>query len=262
MTGLRVTPVRTYGRSRLYVSLPGGRCVAWYDRDANRVSLALAELREEALAALAPYLTGEVSVGPPPVPTADDLARLSLHPDEDLAPNRPGEALHLALDRSGRRRDPRRAELAAHELLGGELERLEDAGWRVLHAVPLPGDARIDHLLVGPAGVLALRTLAARGRRVRITGESAAAGRDRPVPELRLARRGAERASFALATAVRPVLAVVGAARLVAEPAPPDVRVLAEGDVAGLARLGGVLKPSDIESLYGRARNRRTWLRA
>ncbi|MFJ6636341.1 nuclease-related domain-containing protein [Streptomyces sp. NPDC091376] len=280
MTGLRVTPVRTYGRSRLYVSLPGGRCVAWYDSDANRVSLALAELREEALAALAPYLTGEVSVGPPPVPTADDLARLSLHPDDDLAPNRPGEGLHLALDRSGgssgpgrpsgsglssrpgRRRDPRRAELAAHELLGAELERLEDAGWRVLHAVPLPGDARIDHLLVGPAGVLALRTLAARGRRVRITGESAAAGRDRPVPELRLARRGAERASFALATAVRPVLAVVGAVRLAAEQAPPDVRILAEGEVAGLARLGGVLKPSDVESLYGRARNRRTWLRA
>ncbi|MGW7366495.1 nuclease-related domain-containing protein, partial [Streptomyces sp. NPDC054841] len=265
MTGLRVTPAPAYGRSRLYVSLPGGRHVAWYDQESHRVSLVLGEFRDEVLAALAPYVTGEVTVGPPPVPTADELARLFLRPDDDLAPNRPGEALHLALAlarASGggqRRRDPRRAELAAHELLGAEFDRLEDAGWRVIHSVPLPGDVsragRIDHLAIGPAGVLAVRTFAARKRRVRISGELAAAGRDEPRPELRWARRGAERASLALATAVRPVLAVVGATRLDAVPTPPDVRIFSEGEVASFARLGGVLKPADVESLYGHARN-------
>ncbi|MFC5799244.1 nuclease-related domain-containing protein [Streptomyces formicae] len=268
MSGLRVTPVMRYGRSRLYVSLPSGLNAAWYDRETNRVSLVLIELHEEVLAALAPYLTGDITVGPPPVPTADELARLFLRPDDDLAPNRPGEALHLALDRAavpGRRQlrtDPRPAELAAQQRVGAELDRLEDAGWRVLHSVPLPGADRIDHLAIGPAGVLAVRTLAARGRRVRVDGVLVGTGRAEPRPELRWTRRTAQRASLALAAAVRPVLAVAGAARLDVPPLPRDVRIIADSEVARLARLGGVLKPADVESLYARARDRRTWLRA
>ncbi|MFF3242845.1 nuclease-related domain-containing protein [Streptomyces sp. NPDC002870] len=265
MSGLRVTPARRQGRDRLYVSLPDGRNVAWYDRDSGRVSLVSERHRAEALAALAPYLTGEVSVGPPPVPTSADLARLSLHPDDDLAPNRPGEALHAELDRlpDGRRlrRDPRRAELAAQQLLGDTLDRLEDAGWRIIHSVPLPGADRIDHLAVGPGGVLAVHTLAARRLRVRVADPMVRAGRGVPGPLLRLTRRRAERATLALTAAVRPVLAVVGAARLDVLPAPPDVRILREDEVLALARLGGVLKPADIELLYAAARDRRTWLR-
>ena len=45
-------------------------------------------------------------------------------------------------------------------------------------------------------------------------------------------------------------------------PAPPrGVRVLPDTDLAGLARLGGVLKPADVEALHAMARDRRTWLR-
>ncbi|MGW4027935.1 nuclease-related domain-containing protein [Streptomyces sp. NPDC004838] len=310
---LRVTPARAgngAGSDRLYVTLPDGRHVAWYDRDApragdrgrdgmsdgvrdrdaedgdaedggsygggsgsggdgGRISLVHERLRDEVLAVLAPYLTGDWTVGPPPVPTSDDLARLSLHPDDDLAPNRPGEALHAELDHlptPGRfSRDPRRArraQLAAEHLLGGALDRLDGAGWRILHSVPLPGGDRIDHLAIGPGGVLAVHTLAAPGLRIRVTDPLVRAGRSEPVPLLRLTRRRAERASLALATAVRPVLAVTGAARLDApSPAPVDVRILNENEVPALARLGGVHKPADIEALYAVARDRRTWLR-
>jgi nuclease-like protein len=273
MTELRVTPAREQGRERLYVSLPDGRHVAWYDQDSGRVSLVLESHRAEVLAALAPYLAGDVTVGPPPVPTSADLARLSLHPDDDLAPNRPGEALHAALDSlavSARshpvsprrlRQDPRRGELAAQQLLGDGLDRLEGAGWRILHSVPLPGADHIDHLAVGPGGVLAVHTLAARRLRVRIADPMVRTGRGGPSPLLRLTRRRAERATLALATAVRPVLAVVGAARLDLLPAPPDVRILRDEEVPALARLGGVLKPAEIEALYATARDRRTWLR-
>jgi hypothetical protein len=267
MTGLRVTPARAKGRDRLYVSLPGGRNVAWYDRDTGRVSLISDLHRDDVLAALAPYVTGEITVGPPPVPTSADLARLSLHPDDDLAPNRPGEALHVELERlpaspRSLRRDPRRAALAAQQLLGDELDRLEGAGWRILHSVPLPGADHIDHLAVGPGGVLAVQTLPARRLRVRIADPLVRVGRGEPAPLLRLTRRRAERATLALATAVRPVLAVIGAARLDAIPAPPDVRILRDDEVPALGRLGGVLKPADIEALYAAARDRRTWLRA
>ncbi len=265
MTALRVAPGRREGRERLYVSLPDGRNVAWYDRDSNRVSLVSEDHRADALAALAPYLTGDFTVGPPPVPSASELAGLSLHPDDDLAPNRPGEALIAELDRvpaPGRfRRDPRRDQLDAEQLLGAALDRLEGVGWRILHAVPLPGADRVDHLAIGPGGVLAVHTLPGRRMRIRIT-DPAVRAPGAPVPLLRLTRRRAERASFALATAVRPVLAVVGATRLNVLPTPPDVRILRENEVLALARLGGVLKPADIEALHTTARDRRTWLRA
>ncbi|MFI6641264.1 nuclease-related domain-containing protein [Streptomyces sp. NPDC050504] len=271
MGALRVSPSFGHGRERLYVGLPDGSLVAWYDRDTGRVSLLVETRADEVLAALGPYLAGPVSVGPPPVPGPAELAGLALHPDDDLAPNRPGEALHAALDRNPPRSrpfgfpgaDPRRAELAAQERVGGELDRLEAAGWRVLHSVPLPGDDRIHHLAIGPAGVLAVRTLPAPRQRVRIGDPDVTVGRGRSAPQLRWARRAAERASLALAAAVRPVLAVVGAARLAVEqPPPPGVRILRDDEVPALGRLGGVLKPADVEALHAVARDRRTWARA
>ncbi|MFE3740409.1 nuclease-related domain-containing protein [Streptomyces sp. NPDC059134] len=276
MTRLRVTPGYRRGRDRLYVSRRDGMAVAWYDKSTGRVNLLTGAARDDVLAALAPYLAGEVTVGPAPVPTPAELDRLSLHPDDDLAPNRPGEALHAALDHEEpapgprlpalaalrRRRDPRRTELAAQQLLGAALDALEGAGWRILHSIPLPGAARIDHLAIGPAGVLTVRTLAAGGHRVRVADPLVATGRGAPLPHLRWARRDAERASLALATAVRPVLALAGTHPHSALPAPPDVRILRETDIAALASVGGVLKPADIEALYATARNRHTWHRA
>ncbi|MFI1099210.1 NERD domain-containing protein [Streptomyces melanogenes] len=266
MSGLRVTPVHRHGRARLYVSLPDGRSAAWYDRDSGRVSLLLEECRDAVLAALAPFVVGEVTVGPPPVPTSADLARLSLHPDDDLAPNRPGEALLGELESGGPprrfREDPRRVLLAAQERVGAGLDALEGAGWRVLHSVPLPGDGLLDHLVIGPAGVLTFRTVAAHRRRVRIADPLVGVGRAAPSPVLRWVRRDAERASLALAVGVRGVLVLADPDR-VDLPAPPgDVRVLRDTELPGLGRLGGVLKPADVEGLYWRARDRRTWLRA
>ncbi|MCP3821717.1 NERD domain-containing protein [Streptomyces sp. A3M-1-3] len=281
MRGLRVTPARRYGQDRLYVSLPDGLTVAWYDRETARVSVLSADHRDAALAALAPYLSGPCTVGPPPVPTAADLARLALHPDDDLAPNRPGEGLYgealwggalyggalyggaLYGGAWGRRSESgRRRALAAQQLIGDELDRLEGAGWRVLHSVPLPGGGRIDHLLIGPAGAMTVRTVDARKRRALVGEQAVAIGRAEPLPQTRWARREAARAAHALVASVRPVLAVVAAARLEVVPSLHDVRVLRDVEVRTLGTLGGELKPADVESLYATARDRRTWLRA
>ncbi|WP_328309645.1 NERD domain-containing protein [Streptomyces sp. NBC_00442] len=264
MPGLRVTPVHRHGQARLYVSLPDGRAAAWYDRDSGRVSLLLDDHRDAVLAALRPYAVGELLVGPPPVPTVADLARLALHPDDDLAPNRPGETLLTELERHAPARrfgaDPRRRALAAHEAAGAALDLLEHAGWRVLHAVPLPGGATIDHLLVGPGGVIAVRSLDAGHHRVRIADPLVTVGRSAPRPLLRDARHQAERAAHALAAAVRPLLVLVDAERI--EPSPANgVSVLNDREIPDLARRGGVLKPADVEALYWTARDRRTWLR-
>ncbi|NJP53611.1 NERD domain-containing protein [Streptomyces sp. SBST2-5] len=266
MNGLRVIPTWQAGRERFFVRDPDGRNLAWYDREAARVNLLRQDRQEDVLQALAPYLTGSVSVGPPPVPTPAELARLSLHPDDDLAPNRPGEALLIALDRDPGparllRPDPRRRALTAEQTVGEALDRMDGAGWRALHSVPLPGGDRIHHLLIGPGGLYAVHSHYAHKQRVTVTGTHVTLGRRRPEPLLRLVRACADRACHALTAEVRPVLVLTGASRVDVAATPREVRVLTDADVPALARQGGVLKPADVEALYAMARDRNTWTR-
>ncbi|WP_367044960.1 nuclease-related domain-containing protein [Streptomyces sp. Je 1-332] len=266
MSGLRVIPAWRHGQERLYVCLTDGRSVAWYERESSRVNLLGEEHREAVLRALAPFLTGGYSIGPPPVPTPAELARLALHPDDDLAPNRPGEALLVALDRDPAparrlRADPRQRALAAEQAIADVLDGLEGGGWHTLHSVPLPGGARIHHLLIGPGGLFSVHTLAARKQRVRVADPMVTVGRADPRPLLRELRADADRASFALTAEIRPVLALCGAAALDVTAPPREVRIVRDGEVPALAGIGGVLKPADVEALHAMARDRRTWLR-
>jgi hypothetical protein len=266
MSGLRVIPTWRHGQERLYVYGEDGRNVAWYDREAGRVNLLTEAYREAVLAALHPFVVGPVAVGPPPVPTPAELARLSLHPDDDLAPNRPGEALLIALERDPApqrrlRSDPRRRALAAQQRVGDALDGLEGAGWRVLHSVPLPGGALLHHLLIGPGGLFALHVLAAHRQRVRVSDPTVTAGRGEPQPLLRRVRADASRASFALTAEVRAGLVLVEPAALDVQAPPRGVRLLTDTEVPGLAGTGGVLKPADVEALHAMARDRGTWAR-
>ncbi|MYR46039.1 nuclease-related domain-containing protein [Streptomyces sp. SID5910] len=266
MSGLRVIPTRLHGRERLYVCRADGGNLAWYDREAARVSLLSAEREDEVLDALGPFLTGAVTVGPPPVPTPAERARLSLHPDDDLAPNRPGEALLVALDREPGpghrlRPDPRRRELAAEQLTGQALDRLDGAGWHTLHSVPLPGGDRIHHLVIGPGGLFAVHVLPARRQRVRVADPLVTLGRRAPWPLLDRVRADADRARHALTAEVRPVLVLAGPADVRVTVPPREVRVLTADDLPALTRPGGVLKPADVEALHAMARDRTAWTR-
>ncbi|MFJ9729755.1 nuclease-related domain-containing protein [Streptomyces sp. NPDC101171] len=266
MNGVRVVPARQQGHERLYVCGPDGSSVAWYDRDTGRVNLVAADREAEVLDALKPFLTGPVTVGPPPVPTPAELARLTLHPDDDLAPNRPGEALLVALDRDPGpthrlRPDPRRRALAAEQTTGEALDGLEGAGWHVLHSLPLPGGDRIHHLLIGPGGLFAVHALYARKQRVLVADPMITRGRHDPEPVLRRLRAGADRASYALTAEVHPLLVLLDPADIRTPTPPRGVRVLRTADLPALARLGAVLKPADAEALHAMARDRRTWAR-
>ncbi|WP_394553198.1 nuclease-related domain-containing protein [Agromyces sp. MMS24-JH15] len=104
--------------------------------------------------------------------------------------------------------------------------------WLVLHSVPVgAGEADIDHVLVGPPGVVAITTLHRPGRSVRVCGRTSMVG-GRRVPHLRTAVHEAKRAARLLTTAVGfpveaiGVVAVVGAGRI-AFASPPD-----GGDIA------------------------------
>jgi hypothetical protein len=263
MRGLKVLPSGRPGRGRLYVNLPDGRAVAWYDRQTNRVSVLADDHREAVLAALRPYLSGEVTIGPPPVPTAAELRRLALPPDEDLAPNRPGEALLGELEHGAagsRARHRMRQELTAQLRMGELFDGLEHDGWRALHCVPLPGLGLVDHLLIGPPGLFCVRTAPGRRQRAAVGDLLLAVGRGEPRPEPRWIRLAAARASRALGVPVHPVLAVVDAARVEVAPTQRDVRILEPATAAAVLTGGATaLKPPEVETAFARARDRRTW---
>ncbi|MFD3538731.1 nuclease-related domain-containing protein [Streptomyces sp. NPDC058662] len=264
MRGLTVLPSGRPGRGRLYVNLPDGTAVAWYDRRTNRISVLADDHREAVVKVLRPYLSGPVSIGPPPVPTAADLRRLALPPDADLAPNRPGETLlgELVHGAAGTRTRHRlRQELAARQRMGDALDALEPDGWRTLHCVPLPGLGRVDHLLLGPAGVFCVRTVPGRRQRVAAGDLLVTVGRTEPRADPGWVRRAAARAARALSVEVTPVLGVVDAARVETAPTLRDVRVLRPPTAAAdLAAAPATLKPSDVEALFTLARNTQTWL--
>ncbi|MBB1243048.1 NERD domain-containing protein [Streptomyces durbertensis] len=206
---------------------------------------------------------------------------LWLHPDDDLAPNRPGEHLYARLEtpppaapvRLARRLlgrpDPlgRAArERAAARRVAAELDALEIGGWRALHALPLPAGAYLDHLLVGPGGLFAVRAAWCDGVRVRVDRDLARLGRGRVRPLPRECLRAAALASHTLGRALgRPVraraaLVVVGARAVSVEPEVAGLLVLRERELAGFGRRGGVLSPAAVDALHQSARDRRTWL--
>ncbi|MEV6729092.1 nuclease-related domain-containing protein [Streptomyces sp. NPDC051364] len=264
MRGLKVLPSGRPGRGRLYVNLPDGQAVAWYDRQTNRISVLADQHREAVLAALRPYLAGPYTVGPPPVPTPADLRRLGLPPDEDLAPNRPGEALLGELEHGSagsRARHRLRQDLAAQQRMGDLLDSLEPDDWRVLHSVPLPGLGRIDHLLIGPAGIFCIRTLPGRKQRAAVGDLLLTVGRAEPRPDPRWIRRAAAAATRALAAPVLPALALVDASRIEVAPTVRDIRILEPATAPShLAAAPTTLKPPDIEALFTQARTTQTWL--
>ncbi|MGR4882117.1 nuclease-related domain-containing protein [Streptomyces sp. LARHCF249] len=264
MKGLRVLPGGRAGRGRLYVNLPDGRAVAWYDRQANRISVLEDAHREAILTVLRPYLTGTVSIGPPPVPSAAERAGLALPPDADLAPNRPAEALLGELEHGPagtRARHRLRQDLLAQQRTGDTFDALEADGWRILHCVPVPGLGRIDHLLIGPAGIFCVRTVPGRRQRVVAGDLLLTVGRTQPRPDPRWTRRAAARAARALTAQVTPALAVVDASRVEVAPTLRDVRILQPPTAAAdLASAPAALKPPDVEALFTLARDTRTWL--
>ncbi|APU42182.1 MULTISPECIES: nuclease-related domain-containing protein [unclassified Streptomyces] len=265
MRGLKVLPSGRPGHGRLYVNLPDGQAVAWYDRRANRISVLADDHREAVLAVLRPYLSGTVSIGPPPVPTAADLRRLALPPDADLAPNRPGETLLAELEHGAaagtRARHRLRQDLTAQQRMGEAFDALEPDGWRTLHRVPLPGFGHIDHLVIGPAGIFCVRTVPGRRQRAMVGDLLLTVGRAEPRPDPRWIRGAAARATALLAAHVTPALALVDASRLETAPTVRDIRILQPPSATpDLVASPTVLEPPDADALFAQARDVRTWM--
>jgi hypothetical protein len=117
------------------------------------------------------------------------------------------------------------AALAVAESLAGLGPR-----WDVLHDLPLPDGRFLDHLIVGPAGVFALRAMHVPGPQLVIDGDQLAWGRrTENLGQLR-ADAGAVAERLALGGApveVRPAVVVVGEAKCVVRLPAHGIQVVA-----------------------------------
>jgi hypothetical protein len=187
-----------------------------------------------------------------------DLARHAPAPDLDLG----GRSLP-----AGAEGEVRLAEALRGLTEAGPLAQRRPP-WRVLHAVPMgPGRGDIDHVLLGPPGLVTVNTEHHHGRAVRVDGDRMTVDRE-PVDHVPKAREEAERAGRLLAAgragAAPPAtgaLAVV-AASVTTGSAPRDVLVATP---VGLPRLitalPAMLADDEIDELYAVARRLGTWTR-
>lgn len=155
---------------------------------------------------------------------------------------------------------------AVGELRVGEVLRELGAGWHVVHAVPHSGaDADIDHLVVGPPGVLTIAAEHHAGRRIQVSGSVLYVDGHR-TSDIPAAEHEARLASRALTRAVgtpviaTPLVVVVDPARIVrgALPSPAqvvDVRAL----VDHLRSLPALLPPSLVRTIARAAEEWTTW---
>lgn len=211
----------------------------------------------------------------------------------DLAGNAPGigvayeaarrrQADGIGSDRSwrvGADGEVRVAELLAELTTPSRWERLRrrPPGWRVLHSVPLldaRGRARrdIDHVLIGPPGVVTINTKHHRAGRLQLDGDTLVVN-GRPTEYVRKARLEAVRAAELLRAAlvdagdppragrlvVRPLLAIVGG-RLLVTRWPPDVAVVMTRQLVSILRgMPTALDAGDVDAVFALARRSTTW---
>lgn len=145
----RITPWSRAGKSRIYVSLDG-RKVGHFDPDADDASRFVAD-RDSADPArdiehVRTALTQRMGI-------STSTVRIAPHRWSDLAGNAPGAMVARAADLSGAA-----AGIAAEQRTAGVLSPLLNLGWRLINSIPLGPVKDLDHLLIGPVGVVAINT--------------------------------------------------------------------------------------------------------
>jgi hypothetical protein len=141
------------------------------------------------------------------------------------------------------------------------LDPLERHGWAVLHDLAVPGSrANIDHLVIGPGGVLVIDSKHYRGR-LQLDGSGRLwHGRYPLAPMLRVVDFEADQAALVLAdpdVVVVPIVAVHGAQVPWGKVVMNGVPVVAARRLPSMLRvLPAVLRPERVDALADQARTR------
>jgi hypothetical protein len=237
---LTVKAWNRYGKDRFYLAdARTQEQVGYYDRQTGELHVPDPGLRYAALAALAPFLSGEISalahaVEAAPPPPGRDLTANSAGAAaaERAAELSPGRFQRLAAKVLGTRTEATSWEVGAagERLVGDRLDALKPQGWNILHSVTLKSGADVDHIVIGPGGVFTVNTkhhprarITVKGDFVRVNGHLH--------PYVRNSRHEAASAAKRLSAGcgwpvhVRGLLAFVGVDLLDVKEPPPDVLI-------------------------------------
>lgn len=200
----------------------------------------------------------------------------------DLTENLPGaaarrQALALKAERPvytriarllGMRTDERAWRIGAsgEELVAAQLRKLEPNGWYAIHAIKVgENGSDIDHLVIGPGGVLTLNAKNHKGAKIWVAGNTFLVN-GQYHPYIRNSRHEARRASRLLSQVLGfevPVLgavAVVNADSFTVKTMPEDVHVVWRYGLASWLRSLPIELGSDlVEAVYDVARRSTTW---
>ncbi|MDT0422945.1 nuclease-related domain-containing protein [Streptomyces evansiae] len=156
--------------------------------------------------------------------------------------------------------------LAGEQFTGKRLNRLRRHGWYVLHALQWPTGTDVDHLAIGPAGVFSINSKRHKDKKVWY-GDRAITVNGNSTPHIAASLAEARRVSDLLsrrcgtAIPVRPVIAVIDAAKVTVKNANPPVLVVEAPEIGRL--LSGLTPSLDrdlMTRVYEVARREETWL--
>ncbi|NUP51974.1 MAG: NERD domain-containing protein [Catenulispora sp.] len=275
MGELTVKEWKRYGKDRLYITDSTGGNVGYYDRQTSKLHVEDPDMQYRALAALTPFLSGDIRALAHVVESAPPASGTDLTNNiaggavsERAAELSPGRFQRIAAKLLGIRTEATSWEVGAagERRVGDRLDRLKGHGWSVLHSIPLKSGADIDHLIIGPGGVFTINTkhhpgarVTAKGDFVRVNGQLN--------HYIRNSRHEASAAARRLTSACRMpvgvtgVLAFVGVQSLSVKEPPVDV-LIAPGE--RLERLfltaPQTLSPDMQQRIYAVARRGEIWL--
>ena len=210
----------------------------------------------------------------------DDLARNAAGIGVTYEATRRRQTEGAGADRSWRKGADGEAtvgEILQQLTIPSRLDRLRHRppAWRVLHSVPVgTGRGDIDHVLIGPPGVVTINTKHHLAAKIRVRGDQLQVNRHQTDYVIK-ARREADRATALLTTAlalaghpqlaarlhVRSVIAIVGAPVIV-EAYAPEVAVLMTRQLTPTSpHCPPCSARPTWRPLYGLARHRAVWAR-
>lgn len=184
--------------------------------------------------------------------------------DPACGDEQPGRGRHRAVDLVSPRADgePR----GMDETLCDRLDRLQLAGWHVLHDVPVGRQGSVvGHLLIGPPGAFAVAERPRSDEEVFVVDGRSLSADGHAVSDLRAVRLTAARAGSLLRTAVgtpvavRGVLVVHGIVE-VRRPSPYESLVVDDAQVPDVfTSMPGHWTPGRVDAVTAIARRRSTW---
>ncbi|WP_062381226.1 nuclease-related domain-containing protein [Demequina pelophila] len=301
MDGMVLKHWKRYGKERVYANAADGIRLGFLDLQTGEVTLeegtdpsvadALRAWRadgDEPAPASAPIMdtdksndTDDVSDEPPSPHAEPEWADLAARRPGQLARDaaaaawerekRVGKVMPLlfrALDVNTEERAWRRG-AEGEEKIGAALDKMAKHGWRILHSIPVGDNADIDHLAIGPGGVILVNAKHHPGARVTVT-KHAVLVNGAKTDHADQARRQAKRAYTMLRSAgadvkrVQPWIAVYNGNLLQPElkhaGSLAGVGVVTNHNIdTNLKRLDPALTADEVDAIYSIARRSTTW---